>query len=497
MDTADLSARGNGSKTPMNLASYLAESARRTPARVAVELGEQKCTYGELWSYAQQWAHQIRSSGIQPGETIVVCATEALEFLGAAFGAWHIGCTILPWSVQRPMAELVTALNQCEARGLIAAPSVLTALPLKVRESVLTLPDHRTTPEPLRVLETNHANSLALLLFTSGTSGPSKCVMFSHEAMIANVEALVALLGLTPEDRLLTPMAPELPAALATCILPSLAAGGTVVLARHALPARLIALLHKHAVTVLFAVPFVYELLCRTPVAASMGQLEHLRLYLTSSAPLQQDLFRRFHGIVGQPLRSIYCSSEAGTITYNESDDLICCAESVGRVIPGVTLKVCGDDGNPVHPGEEGEVAVNGPTVADGYLKQPELERKVFREGWVFTGDMGYLNEKGYLVLHGRRSDTINVAGHLVSPLDVEAILRQHPLISDVLVCGEPHPMRNEVVVAHVVARAPIDVDELLSYCRSLLPPYKVPSLIRFVPHLLKTDTGKVIRSKR
>jgi len=351
---------------------------------------------------------------------------------------------------------------------------------------------HAPLPE---MAASEQAEPAALMLYTSGTTGTSKCVVTSHSAMQANGHAIIEVAKVSPSDQIMTTISPELPAVLTTSILPAMISGASLHLLSTIAPARIVRYLHQQGISVFFAVPYIYELLCESTAAQQLGGLPDLRVCMSSGAPLHPDIVHRFHALSAKLIHSTYGASETGLCTFNDADDVGIRAQSVGRALPGVHIAVRDSANKEVPVGEEGEVVVTGSLTAMGYFHRPELQAEVYREGEVHTNDRGMMDNKGYLYLRGRLSETLNCGGWMVNPIEVEEALTSHPLVREALVTGEAHPSLNQTVVAKVVLSAPdVNEEDLIVYCQHKLASFKVPRRIEVVEHLSKTSQGKIKR---
>jgi long-chain acyl-CoA synthetase len=169
---------------------------------------------------------------------------------------------------------------------------------------------------------------------------------------------------------------------------------------------------------------------------------------------------------------------------------------SVGIPFPGVEVKIVDDSGKELKPREKGEILIRGANIASGYLNLPKETEETFKEGWLSTGDVGFLDEEGYLYIVDRKKDIINVRGEKVGSIEIEQVLESHPSVAEAAVVGVPDPYWGEKIVALVVPKAPIDIEELLEHCKKNLTGYKIPQEIKIVESLPKSSIGKVLKRK-
>lgn len=440
----------------------------------------------EFWNASGSVARSLATCAPGP---VAVRVAEPATFVACAVGVWRAGRALLPLDQSRPAAEVGRALRGAGARTLIADdPDPGLVVTLRALRCEIKPPDTAGASGGDRL---SAPDEDALLLHTSGTTGPSKCVAFRHDAMVRNVVALVEAAELRSADHLFSPLSPALATTLATCVLPAIALGAPLSLTGRVRPMAMLDIVREHHVTVMAAVPLVYHLLADLPKVA---RAPDLRMCITNSAPLPASVAEALEQRIGLLPRSNYCSSEAGGITFNDSDDRECLLTSVGRPLRGVHVRIVGDQGTHVADGVEGRVVVSTLMGARGYLDRPDLEAAVFHDGCIWTGDLGVCGPDGYLRLTGRATSTINVAGHLVNPEEVEEVLARHPSVRDALVIGRPDTDAGQSLVALVVSDGAINAREIKEYLLGELAPHKVPRQVHRVGAIPRTAQGKLRR---
>jgi long-chain acyl-CoA synthetase len=273
--------------------------------------------------------------------------------------------------------------------------------------------------------------------------------------------------------------------------------GATVVVSGEFNRNRVLDLLEKESITAFPAVPVMLDVLSKTYVDAPRD-LSSLKLVISAGAPLKEETFVRFHEKFSVYPRQLYGSTETGVISIN------LCTEgeiterfgSVGRPVSNVVVRVFGEDDEEVRAGDTGELAVRSPSMTTGYYGLPEETARVFKNGYYFTGDLGLIDEGGYIYITGRRKFLINVGGFKVDPGEVENLLSQHPDIAEAAVLGVTDGRGNERVKAVIVARRPMEVKDVLGFCRERIAEYKVPALVEFRRELPRSPTGKILREQ-
>jgi long-chain acyl-CoA synthetase len=274
-------------------------------------------------------------------------------------------------------------------------------------------------------------------------------------------------------------------------VLPTVAAGTTLVLEDAFVPRRTLTELAGSAVTAFLGVPAQYRAFLATRLEAP-PDLSGVRWLLSCTAPLAPDVVTEFAGRFRAPVCQHYGSSETGAVTTHVPSEVLGRPASVGRPMAGVRAIVADLDGREVSPGEEGEVVVESGAVADGYVLGAPSGRSPFRADAFWTGDVGRMDEEGFLTVLGRRDALINVGGLKVSPAEVAGTLERHPAVREAAVVGVPDGRGDELPYAVVALSKPADEAELLAFCRAALAEYKVPRRIEVRDELPRTASGKV-----
>ena len=471
----------------MTLPDLVAQADARASA-TAVVTASRRVARSDLLAEADRWSGEV-ARAVPAGEAVAVRLQDPVTFIAAALGTWLAGCPLVPVGPERRPAEIADVMRESGARLLVT----------DLERAELSAPEH------VRVVRRAAAGAgrsrprapedPALLLYTSGSTGAAKCVVFSHLAMVRNVRALIEAAELDAADRLMTPLAPALTTAMATCVLPALALGAPMVLPGRFLPLQTVGMLRDEEVTFFLGVPYVYHLLAELP--RERLALPALRLLVTNSAPMPAAVAEAVEGRLGLLPRSNYCSSEAGGITYNRAGDRRLLLESVGTALPGVRVRVVDAEDRPLAAGEEGRIVVESDMLASGYLGRPDLTAEVFRApGCAWTDDLGVVDADGYVRVTGRMSDIVNIAGHLVNPAQVEAVLAEHPAVAEALVQVESDPRAGQRLSALVVLAGHVDPAGLRDYCFDRLAGHSVPRRIEIVSSLPRTELGKVRRTR-
>jgi len=484
------------------LLSRLRQVAGANPHRLAMVDGPRRITYDAFLTQAIACAAALRARGLQPGGRVAIVLPNRLEAATTVYGTWLAGGVAVPLNVQARARDFVPWLRHCDARIVVherGHADVEQALQ-DIEDDVRALPlddDTGYTEAPFMQGEEPAPDSLAMLLYTSGTTGVPKGVMLSHANLLANAEAVVDYLQLTPADSVLDVL-PFYYAYGASVLHTHLLSGARIVLAPSlAFPQLVVDALQAESITGFSGVPSTYALL-----------LEHVRLsdriapslrYLTQAGgAMPSGLTRRLRDALPHArLFLMYGQTEATSrLTYLPPERIDERPGSVGRALRGVELRIRRDDGGWAGPEEAGEVCARGPNIMQGYWNNPEATATALRDGWLHTGDLGHLDADGYLYLAGRRSDMIKTGAHRVNPADVEEAIAELPWVIESAVVGIDDGVLGQVIKAFVVVaqEQPRGEDRIRAHCRARLAPYKVPKHVQFIGALPRTASGKVRR---
>jgi long-chain acyl-CoA synthetase len=489
----------------VNLATALLETAATDPERIALT-GPAPVTYGELARRAAAVAEGVASAGA-PGDRIVMLAGNEPSFVAGYLGVLLAGAVAVPVNPGSPSHEIAQELAAVEPVLVLASASHTDLARRAVMQNgtgieVAVVDDFAATA-PATAPATNRvprdADDLAVLLFTAGTAGAPKPAMLTHGSLLANLEQMQSHPGLRIEA-----------SDIALGVLPlfhvyglnvvlglALHAGASVSLLEHFHPVETLARVQQDHVTVIAAVPAIYDAwIALDEKAAPPDAFAHVRLCVSGATTLHNatadGMLRRF----GVAVHDGYGLTEASPVVTTTALGSEPRSGSIGPPLPGVEVELLDPDGNPVLEGDPGEIVVRGANVFAGYWRDPAATAAVLVDGRLHTGDIAVAGPDGWLTLVDRAKDVIIVSGFNVFPGEVEDALRSHPDVEDVAVVGESHPRTGETVVAYVVARAGRAPDpvELLRHAGRRLARYKLPTRVEVVDALPRTFAGKLVR---
>lgn len=488
----------------MNVSNLLRATAQRLPEKAALLTpAGAGVDYATFDREADRVATALRSAGIVNGDRVAVAMHNLVQFPFAYFGILRAGAVAVPLNALLTRHEVVRILNDAGAKAVITAPpfeDVVVAAQgdvggletiLSVREWDSIAPADVGPVEP-----STDEDDLAVLAYTSGTTGEPKGAMLTHGNLLANLRQQMEVPHSAKEEDVFLLALPLFHIFGLNVTLGLLAMNGaTGVLLDKFEPIPALRLIEQHKITVLFGAPTIYTAWVETP-GIDQYDLSSVRLAISGAAPLAPEVLERFKGLFGIDIWEGYGLTETSpTLTSNRMADEAR-PNSVGKPLPGIEVRVVDEDGKDVEMGDTGEVIVRGPNVFKGYWQREAETEAAFMDGWFRTGDVAVRDEEGYLYLVDRKRDLIIVSGFNVFPSEVEDALLRNDKVAEAAVIGEPHPYTGETVKAFVVLEdgAKTTPSELLADVERRLARFKCPRSIEIVdalPHLL---TGKVLR---
>jgi long-chain acyl-CoA synthetase len=484
---------------PCNVSEALRFSAERTPTAPAVKTPTHVWTFAELRDASRRAGRRVAAATANP--RVGLLGPMSAEFIALFFGIQAAGKTAAPLNFLLPPEELAFVLRDSALDLIVSFGPLLDLagrLPVRVEDGGRWLDeDLAAAAEESQGVETSaDARDTALLLYTSGTSGRPKGVMLTHENLMANALASAQAAGMTADLCALNCLPSFHTFPLTAALIAPLAVGASVVPAAKFEPDAVLGFIERMGVNMLLMVPSMYRLLIRA--AERVEKPPCLRLAISGGEPLATATAERFERVFGVPLLEGYGQTETSpVISLNRPGRW----KSGSAGVPLENLEVTIAEpatGRPLPSGVEGEVVVRGPSVMKGYLNLPEETAKVLgNDGRLRTGDLGRIDEDGFLFLTGRLSEMIKVGGEKVYPAEVEAVLLKHPDVLEVGVRGAPDERRGETVEAFVVLKPEAQdtsADALAEFCRRNLAAYQAPRRIHLRPSLPKGPTGKVLR---
>jgi long-chain acyl-CoA synthetase len=472
----------------------------RQPGRVAVvdDKGTHKSAH--ILVAAMHMAAVIRSRC--ESKTVGILLPTSGAFPMAALGAWSVGKTIVPLNYLLKREELEYVVGDCETDTIVTAKAMLEFMGYTPPCKNLILMDEidfRSMPEPVLPAGAEDED-VAILLYTSGTSGKPKGVILTHRNITSNIRQIFEFVEFTQKDVMLGVLPQFHSFGLNALTMLPLAGGLKVVYSARFVPQKIVKLIREHRPTVMIAIPSMYNALLAVKDATA-DDFKSMRYVVSGGEPLPDAVFAKFRERFGITINEGYGLTETSPVT-NWCRPHEWRAHSVGKPLPELEERIADPNSPPdavrsLPPGHDGEVQMRGPNVTQGYYKLPDETAKLFTpDGWMKTGDMGRLDDDGFLYITGRIKEMLIIGGENVFPREIEEVLNKHESVADSGVVGVQDPMRGELPVAFVELKEGATFDEtaLLMWCRKSLAGYKVPKEIRVLQPLPRNATGKIMR---
>ena len=498
----------------------LTRNARIDGNAEGLAMGDERLTWRQADARANRLAWALRQRGLERGNRVAILSHNCVPFVEALFALARSGLVAVPINCRLTADEVAGILEDCDARALLAGDRLLevardaagrtpsVGLVAGLGEGGGEVPAYRrlleegdeTEPPLEREID---GDELLILLYTSGTTGFPKGVMYSHRGTLLGTLVHVVAIGCARRHRVMLPS-------------PLYSAAGFAGIACHVAvgsPCQLLQFSVEGAIETLAAEGITFTNLVPTTLALMLEHdsfdpraLRHLEVLLYGGSPMPEPTLRRAADVLSCGFRQTFATSETGLAgTVLEPEDHAVALEdterrhllqSCGRPQVGVGVRILDDDWQPLPHGEIGDIAVACDANMVGYWRRPEATAEVLKDGWLKTGDLARRDAEGFFYLVDRKHDMIVTGALNVYPSEVERALAQHPEVADTVVAGLPDPRWGEAVTAFVVRRPESEVTEqsLLDFCRGRLAPYKCPKALHFLDQVPRNPAGKPLR---
>ncbi len=506
---------------PMNIGTLLTKSARTHPDKLAVTHGSRTLTYSQFNSRVNQLANALNRQGIGHGDNVALLQYNYPEMLESMFACFKAGCGAVPINFRLHANEFSFIIDHSEAKAVILSPEFNKSIQeirgriKKVRQLITLSGGQDELLDYERVLSAEsdqfsdvpvQPDDLAWLFYTSGTTGMPKGAMLTHRNLVAATMNFFADIcpGFGSAEVILH--AAPLSHGSGLYALPNIGKGGlNVVLESKSFnPGLVFEAIEKYKVTNMFAAPTMVKLMVDSPEASHYDH-SSLKALVYGGAPMLVEDLKEAIRKLGPCLVQLFGQGESPmTITYLPHDDHVLKGNatqtkrlgSAGIQRTDVEVAVFDTKGRELPPNKTGEIVTRSDLVMKGYWRNPEATAETIKNGWLHTGDMGYMDENGYLFIMDRSKDMIISGGENIYPREIEEILVKHPSIKEVAVIGVPDVKWGEAIKA-VVALAPgrsATEEELISFCKKHIASYKKPRTVDFVDELPKNNYGKILK---
>lgn len=524
---------------PTPLPQALARTARELPGKTALIFIDSRISYKQLDELANRFANALIDLGLKPGDKVAMLLPNMPQLAAAVYGAWRAGAVVVMNNPLYTDVELEYQFNNSESTFLVTldllGPRMIALRPkTKIKNIVVAhIRDHLKFPKkqllPI-VAKDKHRNipttpqvhewtdilkkypasdpkiqvnfdSLACLQYTGGTTGISKGVMLTHANLSKNVQQIVAWFpGFNKGEITQLGVLPIFHSFGLTCCLNICVwMGWTDVLIPRPEPQAILEAIHKYRINFFPAVPTMYVGVLNHP-EASKYNLTSIKGCFSGAAPLPVEVIKDFEARTGSQICEGYGLSETSPVVTTNPYGGRTKVGSIGLPVPDTDIKVVdlGEGTKEMPVGEAGEILIQGPQVTSGYYKMPEETAAAIRDGWLYTGDIGKMDEEGYFYIVDRKKDMVIAGGYNIYPREIDEVLFEHPKILEACAVGIPDPYRGETIKAFVVLKPgeKMTGEEVIKYCAEKLAKYKVPKMVEFMSSLPKSGVGKILRKE-
>lgn len=482
----------------LTLPTLLQAALERSPNRPAL-VSEGLClTYAQALEAARALASRLQAAGLSRGDRVLLLVDGGPVYIVGVFGILLAGGWVVPVNPEDPPSRLRWVAEEAQCDWLVTDCQEVD-MGLEPEKSLVPVDgDLRALASVLREHPID-PDAEALILYTSGTVGRAKGVVLSHRNLLQNAADVVEYLQLSSTDVVLIFLPLAYSYALSQLLTALLVSARVVFLPNMLHPAYLVRVVQEHQVTGFGGVATSFNLLCEY-LERQGEQLPSLRFVMNAGGPIPVPTLERLLRLLPHvEIFNCYGCTEIGPrATYLPSTELQRRPGSIGKALPSVKLRVVGEDGSDIAPGEIGEIVLQGPTLMKGYYRDPEATARAVRADGFHTGDLATVDVDGFLYFRGRLDDVFKIGGEKVSPLEIEEVLIRHPDVLEAGVIGIPHELLGSVPKAIVVARPGRTINEVIlrRWCSETLPRHCVPRVIEVRDSLEKTPRGKIARAR-
>jgi long-chain acyl-CoA synthetase len=503
---------------PQNLGELLSISAQKYPQRIAIVFGQKKISYKTLDDLTNHIAAGLIELGVKKQDKVALFLDNCPEFVISYFSVLKAGAVVVPINYMFKIEEAKYIIQNSEASCLITSrPYVDMARELRLRvDSLKYIISTNRAGEDIsdfhRINKFDTAgldrvlvspSDLAVILYTSGTTGYPKGAMLSHYNLVSNAVDSSSAIKITPRDAVICILPLFHSFAATVCMNLPLLSGAKIVIMKAIRPfKRVIRAIRRNRVTVFVGIPSIYNILkdiklpkiLHSPIIKLFNPI---KLCISGAAALPAETFKGFEKKLRVPLLEGYGLTEASPVVTLNPLKGKRKAGSIGLALSKrIELKIVDEKGSAVGLRDIGELLVKGPNVMQGYYKQEEANKETLRDGWLYTGDMAKFDCDGYVYIVGRKKEMVNVRGLNVYPREIEEVLYQNPKVKEAAVIGIADQHKGEVPKGFIVLKENESATEheIIQYLRDRLAAYKIPKYIEFRPSLPKNTTGKVLK---
>ena len=486
----------------------LRRNASKFLLKIAAKDRFREITYADLNTRVNQLAHGLLSLGVRKGDAVAVSVGNRIEHLEIVFATAKIGALVIPVDVKWKALELASVVASLEAKFIVLEDdcvqefskakelkdlSLVKAVLLSTDLTYCGLLNGKSTAEP--DIEVDEDDPFAVML-TSGTTGFPKGCLATHRTFVFHCINNAIEKGLGAHDKALL-SSPIYFNAGRSFTLGVIYFGGTVILHERFDAEEVLKTIERERVTYVGAVPTMCERMLQA-LETKRYNTTSLRCLAITGGKVHPSVLDKLKAKITPNIYRTYASTDSGQMAISKPGDMDNKPNAAGRPVWCVELRIVDDNDHPLKVGEVGEIICQSPLATHGYYKNPEATNASFRDGWFYTGDIGYFDEEGFLFVVGRKKDMVKSGGISVYPLEIESVIYSHPDVLEAAVIGVPDTEWGEAVKAVAVLRpdSSLDAQELIAYCKERLSAYKVPKSVEFRASLPHTEIGKINKVK-
>jgi acyl-CoA synthetase (AMP-forming)/AMP-acid ligase II len=494
-------------KVPLLMGDGLRRNASKFAVKIAAQDGYRQITYSELNARVNQLAHGLLSPGVCKGDSVAVMVGNRVEHLEILFATAKIGVLAIPLDIKWKALELGSVLSFFEPKALVLQKECIEEFKNAEKTHDLRF------LKPAVIADLSYGGLLVgqssaepavpvseddpfIVMLTSGTTGFPKGCLTTHRTFVFHCINNAIEKGLGVHDKALL-SSPLYFNAGRSFTLGIVYFGGTIILHERFDAAQVLQTIERERVTYIGAVPTMCERMLRAQ-EAKKSDTSSIRCLAITGGKVHPSVLEGLKKNITPNVYRTYASTDSGQMAISKPEDMETKANAAGRPVWCVELRIVDDNDHPLPVNEVGEIVCQSPLATHGYYKNPEATSASFRDGWFYTGDLGYFDEEGYLFVVGRKKDMVKSGGISIYPLEIESVLYAHPEVLEAAVIGVPDAEWGEAVKAVIVLRegATVRSEALIAFCKDKLAPYKVPKSIAIVASLPHTEIGKVAKEK-
>ncbi len=489
----------------MNIYEWLRENAKDCPEKVCLKFRNHEVSYGEIARMTQALGTALRKTGVSRGDHVVIVLNNSIEFVVSYMAVVGIGAIVVPVNPSYSPRELKHILNDSAAKVLIIEKNKFSNYE-KIRddvslEAVITSGEdgdfYSWVSGPAQdICEDMAADDVAAMVYSAGLTGYPMGAMLTHGNLDHNADLMRLCMNCGRDDTTLALIPCFHTFSTSVNLLSMLRYGGSIYMMKGMDFKELSHALSDGGVTAFGGVPTLFFGLVHHP---DLQDVDYSRIHtmISGGAALPLDFYTAFKEKFGTDIRQGYGLTEASPVCAVNSKHVPIVPESIGPTVPGVDARVVDDDGNDVAPGEHGELLFRGPNVMKGYYGYERETADIIKDGWLYTGDLGYMNEDGYLFITGYKKEMIITSGFNVYCREVELALNSIPGVRDSAITGVPDLMRGAIVKAYIVRDKPeLSEKDVKLAARKNLASFKTPREVVFVDEIPRDAKGKALIDK-